>query len=188
MESREESLDLSADDRRALAAEVGQERAAALDLLVERLRTIAPGLDAWLAEDLDHRSRFEADPVATLAAEFPELELPEPFRSGGGRASPLSPGERSRFRLPVPPPGASPEALDLFEAFCAWVAGAAANEASYRADAFAALRAFAAASGATAPVLDEVARALERVRNIWHLLPDQPFAWLREPAVRRAPR
>jgi hypothetical protein len=181
---KEESFDLSADERLRLAAELGPDRVAALGPLRERLGAIAPRLEAWLDEDPAHRARFEADPVGTLETRFPELTLPDAF-AREPRAVPSPVPERLRVPLPLEPQGASPEALDLFEAFDVWVLAAPTNEASYRVDAFGALRSFAVGRGVPPGVLDELVRALERVRDIRRLLPGEPFAWLREPLMPR---
>lgn len=182
MKPKEEAFDLSADERLRLAAELGPDRVAALGPLRERLVEIAPRLEAWLDEDPGHRARFEADPVGTLETQFPELTLPDAF-AREPRPVPSPVPERLRVPVHLQPSGPSPEALDLFEGFAVWVLAAPANEASYRLDAFGALCSFAAARGAQAGVLDELVRALERVRDIRRLLPGEPFGWRREPVA-----
>ena len=179
---------LSPDDRRRLEATIGPERWAELEPLLARLGQLAPTLDAWLSADPRNRARFEADPVAALTAEFPVLDVPEPFRGKArrprGRPSPEGP----RLGLALPAAGASAEAFDLLDAFWGWVTASAANLENYRTDAFAALRAFALTRGSTSAVVEELVHALERVRDIRTLLPDQPYAWLRDPTIRRSTR
>ena len=159
-----------------------------LEPLLVRLDRLAPSLDRWLSADPQHRARFEADPVGTLATEFPALDMPEPFRGKARRPRARRAPHGPRLGLALPAASASADAFDLFDAFWGWVTASAANLESYRTDAFAALRAFALTRGSTSAVVEELVRALERVRDIRTLLPDQPYAWLRDPSIRRSTR